>query len=171
MTVALEVFVADGYHKASISKISRQAGISKGLLYNYFPSKEDLLKSVLLHGIDEFKHSFDTISQEFSTSDSLEIFIKGGLKLMRNESHSFKLYFAVMFQPEAYQAIKEYYPRVIDALIQGIVAYFKSKGDPHPLEKAMLLGAMMDGIGMYYIMDPGMYDLDVIEKIIYDLFK
>ena len=44
MKVALELFAEEGYHNTSISKIASRAGISKGLLYNYFDSKEDLIK-------------------------------------------------------------------------------------------------------------------------------
>ena len=39
---ALEVFAEDGYHHASVSKIAKKAGVSKGLMYNYFHNKEDL---------------------------------------------------------------------------------------------------------------------------------
>lgn len=45
------------------------------------------------------------------------------------------------------------------------------KGDPHPLEKATILAALLDGLGMHYIMAPEMYDLKVYEKVIFDLFK
>ena len=35
----LQVFADEGYHNASISKIAKAAGVSKGLMYNYFESK------------------------------------------------------------------------------------------------------------------------------------
>ena len=44
---ALELFATKGYHSTSISMIARTAGISKGLLYNYYESKEDLLNEML----------------------------------------------------------------------------------------------------------------------------
>ncbi len=39
---ATEVFEADGYEGASMSRIAARAGVSKGTLYNYFPGKSDL---------------------------------------------------------------------------------------------------------------------------------
>ncbi len=36
------VFASDGYEGASMSRISAEAGVSKGTLYNYFPSKAAL---------------------------------------------------------------------------------------------------------------------------------
>ena len=53
LEAALHVFAEEGYHSASISKISKYAKISKGLLYNYFESKEDLLKILIGSLIDD----------------------------------------------------------------------------------------------------------------------
>ncbi|HRW21852.1 MAG TPA: helix-turn-helix domain-containing protein, partial [Bacteroidales bacterium] len=43
LDTAMKLFASSGYHNTSISKIAKEAGISKGLIYNYFDSKEDLL--------------------------------------------------------------------------------------------------------------------------------
>ena len=40
MDIALEHFANEGYHTTTINHIARHAGISKGLMYNYFESKE-----------------------------------------------------------------------------------------------------------------------------------
>ena len=46
--VALEIISEHGIQNTSISKIAKEAGVSKGLMYNYFESKEDLLKRIIL---------------------------------------------------------------------------------------------------------------------------
>lgn len=171
MEAALEIFASEGYEKASIAKIAQAAEISKGLMYNYFSSKEDLLKAVIIMGIDGLKESFGKIEDELDTPEELKIFIKGGLDIMRKESHFYKLYFTIFFQPAAQKIIAENYQVLIGSLLEDIANYFKKKGDPHPIEKATLLGALMDGFGMYYLMNPELYDLDIYEKIIFDLFK
>lgn len=53
MDVALQVFAEKGYANTSISEIGRQANISKGLLYNYFESKDDLLRQILVSGAEK----------------------------------------------------------------------------------------------------------------------
>jgi AcrR family transcriptional regulator len=40
LDAALTVFANNGYHSASVSMIAKEAGVSKGLMYNYFESKE-----------------------------------------------------------------------------------------------------------------------------------
>ncbi len=42
MSGAAEIFTLDGYEGASMAHIARAAQVSKGTLYNYFPSKEAL---------------------------------------------------------------------------------------------------------------------------------
>ena len=40
LTTALKIFAEEGYHASSVNKIADKANISKGLIYNYFDSKE-----------------------------------------------------------------------------------------------------------------------------------
>ena len=46
---ALELFAENGFHATSISQIAKKAGISKGLIYNYFESKNEILNLSLIH--------------------------------------------------------------------------------------------------------------------------
>lgn len=57
MDTARAVFVVQGYHSASMDEIAEQAGVSKPLLYQHFPSKLDLYLAILDSGIE---HLLDT---------------------------------------------------------------------------------------------------------------
>ena len=50
--IAFELFIAKGYENTSIQDIIRAAKISKGAMYHYFTSKEDILDAVLNYIID-----------------------------------------------------------------------------------------------------------------------
>jgi len=50
MEVAREVFLKDGYAAASMSSIAARLGGSKGTLYNYFRSKEELFEAQVREG-------------------------------------------------------------------------------------------------------------------------
>ena len=47
LAAALEVFVEKGFAAARMDDIARAASLSKGTVYLYFPSKEDLFEAVL----------------------------------------------------------------------------------------------------------------------------
>lgn len=50
---AMELFISKGYHATSVSDVAKKAGISKGLLYNYYKGKEDLLAQMVETRIGE----------------------------------------------------------------------------------------------------------------------
>jgi AcrR family transcriptional regulator len=47
LDAALEVFVEKGFVAARAEEVAARAGVSKGTLYLYYPSKEELLKAVI----------------------------------------------------------------------------------------------------------------------------
>ena len=53
LSAALELFAKKGFHATSISQIAKKAKISKGLMYNYFKSKDRLLDEIIQNGFTE----------------------------------------------------------------------------------------------------------------------
>ena len=47
LDAATEVFVARGYHAAAMDEIAERAGVSKPVLYQHFPGKQDLYLALL----------------------------------------------------------------------------------------------------------------------------
>src|ERR1700748_881544 len=54
LDVATEVFLEVGYSCASMSAIAARVGGSKGTLYNYFKSKEELFEAFVRRSCDRF---------------------------------------------------------------------------------------------------------------------
>jgi TetR/AcrR family transcriptional regulator, fatty acid metabolism regulator protein len=46
LEAAVRVFARKGYHASRVGDIAEEAGVAYGLLYHYFESKEDVLRSV-----------------------------------------------------------------------------------------------------------------------------
>jgi AcrR family transcriptional regulator len=47
LQAATEAFARQGYNRANVDGISRAAGFGKGTIYNYFPSKRDLMLALI----------------------------------------------------------------------------------------------------------------------------
>lgn len=62
------VFAKKGYHDATMDDIAKELGVSKGALYSYYESKEDLIKEISLEG----HLALRTILKETSKCSSLE---------------------------------------------------------------------------------------------------
>lgn len=53
LDAALDLFVEKGFAATRAEEVAARAGVSKGTLYLYFPSKEDLLKAVITQNLSE----------------------------------------------------------------------------------------------------------------------
>lgn len=51
LDAALELFVEKGFAATRSEEVATRAGVSKGTLYLYYPSKEELLKAVIRHNL------------------------------------------------------------------------------------------------------------------------
>jgi AcrR family transcriptional regulator len=52
LDAAMEVFVARGYHAAAMDEIAERAGVSKPVLYQHFPGKQDLYLALLDESVE-----------------------------------------------------------------------------------------------------------------------
>ena len=80
---AMETFAEHGYAAARVDDVAKRAGISKGLLYLYFKTKEELFKavirSVVVPRIDALKTAItdsDLSAEEFLRGPFLEFIQK-----------------------------------------------------------------------------------------------
>lgn len=53
LDAALALFVEKGFAASRAEEVASRAGVSKGTLYLYYPSKEELLKAVIAHYLSE----------------------------------------------------------------------------------------------------------------------
>jgi AcrR family transcriptional regulator len=72
---AMEAFAAKGYAATKVEDVAKRAGVSKGLLYLYFKTKEELFKAVILNFISP--HLDALIRDIENTELSAEQFLRG----------------------------------------------------------------------------------------------
>lgn len=61
LETATEEFASKGYEKANINVIAKNAGISIGLMYKYFATKEDLYVTCVQHGMSILDNALEEI--------------------------------------------------------------------------------------------------------------
>ncbi|KKH45658.1 TetR/AcrR family transcriptional regulator [Methanosarcina sp. 1.H.A.2.2] len=72
MDVALKLFTERGFHGTSTAQISKDAGVATGTLFNYFPTKEDLINSLYFEVKGRLSRSIKAgIDEEVSIRDKL----------------------------------------------------------------------------------------------------
>jgi len=171
LEVALELFASHGFHPTSIGLIAEKAGISKGLMYNYFESKEELVLAIIEKGRSRLMESFDANRDGILTSDEFLFHINENFELLSKYLPYWKLYFAILMQPSVYRMARE--KSSIHLLRQRLLFedYFRKKGVPDPVSEAVYFDVVFDGICINYIMDPESFPLESMKKMITDRFK
>lgn len=166
MDTALKLFAEQGYHNTSISMIADKADISKGLLYNYFESKEELLNEILSFGIEEFVSVFDTNQDGKLTDEEMVYFLDKMFEILQENQEYWKLYFAVCTQPFIFEKVLEKIQSFIEAYLKMMTAFFIQKGVSDPESEAIVFGALMDGLSMNFVMNPMEFPVERVKKLI-----
>jgi len=100
MNVALELFAKEGFHNTTISHIAKHAGISKGLMYNYFESKEALLSAILKRSIIEIYKHFDINKDGYLTEEEFEFFVRRVFQVLNEKKAFWRLLVQILMQKE-----------------------------------------------------------------------
>lgn len=170
MDTALATFAERGYESSSISLIAKSAGVSKGLMYIYFDSKEELLVSIMAEGFDEMVTLIDPDRDGVLTKEEFEFLIDGMFDLMKEKGNFYRLYFSLMMQPAVSKLFMEKINKVIEPFINLFIDYYTRKGSKNPMLEAVMIGALFDGIGFNYAFNPDAYPLDDVIKLVKEKF-
>jgi len=60
---ASEIFAARDFHRVLMDDVATRAGVGKGTLYRYFPTKEDLYFATITAGLDEIKQEIESVAR------------------------------------------------------------------------------------------------------------
>ncbi|MBN2039155.1 MAG: TetR/AcrR family transcriptional regulator [Spirochaetes bacterium] len=111
MDVALECFASEGFYRTSISQIAKRAGISKGLLYNYFESKEALLKAIIDKSIIEIYRYLDINKDGYLSEDEFDFFIRKMHTLFKNKRSFWMLLIQLLVQNDVREQFLTSFPK------------------------------------------------------------
>ena len=133
LEVGIKEFASKGYEKANINIIAKKAGISIGLMYKYFSTKEDLFITCIQRGMSILDDAIDEILQ---SDDKLivkaEKLIRTTCQLSQRDANYVKLYNEITSERDSEKAMefakaiegetsKKYVKCITDALAKGDV--------------------------------------------------
>lgn len=167
LTAALKVFSADGYDGATISQIAKEAGMSKGLLYTYFESKEELLDELLNYGLNRMGEYLTFIPEKgITTKKEFNNALRDTIGLYAKQQEFWRLYMIVILQKEISKKFEQTMQGFMQEYLGIFATYFQKKGVANPIAEAILLGSILDGMMMGLSIAPEMYPMDDIINLI-----
>lgn len=155
VAAAQKLFQEQGYDDTTMQDLMREVGISKGAVYHYFRSKDELLDAVVEQSVDDYVQAMRAVLDETEGSglDKLLALIGAG-----NVSEEQGELLEALHRPgntgmhtrQVAQLVSRLAPLYAEAIQQG-----RDEGafdTPHPLESAELLLA-----GIQLLTDPGFH--------------
>jgi AcrR family transcriptional regulator len=167
---AIECFATSGYHSVSISDLAKHAGISKGLMYNYFSSKEELLKVIFAEVMDEMLGIFNPDRVEELDRPTLLKYMNKLFEQLRANLMLWKMYMAIFSQPAVLQILEKEIITVSKQPMDMLERYFAKQGYKEPALEVSFLSTLTSGVMFEFIADPQNYPLDKIKERILSLY-
>lgn len=170
---ALELFAENGYHATSIAKIASKAGVSKGLIYNYFESKEDLLSALFEHIYDSVLAHVDPNHDNVCTREEARDFIDFLFEHVKNNITEWRLFMQLAVQKGVMDLLmklseKKHYTDYISTFL----GYFQRNSDD-PMFDITLFTSIIKGFSLTYVFAPELFpdkEVDKLKNYIKDTF-
>ncbi len=161
---ALELFARQGYHRTSIDEIAKLAGISKGLIYNYFKGKEDLLYQIVNAVISQGDQivAEQAVGEEGSAAERLCAIIDNTVEMIQQDPTYWKLIMRLSMQEDIMERFEEMTKKHALKNLQQLGILLQEMGIEEAEIEAKFLAASLDGILLHYIHFGKVYPLEKI---------
>jgi AcrR family transcriptional regulator len=135
LAASLKLFAERGFHATSIRDIARAVGITEGLIYHYFRSKEALLKGVVEHSLTgRDPHGFEKFPDDLPIDEALRRLGKTLLGRLRSNKEIFRL---MVSESRLFERNGDlFYPKMIyDTGMRRMGAFLASRMDAGELRQ------------------------------------
>ena len=149
MDAALRIFAEKGFQNATITEISKEAGVSEATIYEYFGTKEDILFAIPEKISNEtFEKSTKVIPYIKGVEGKIRAILLFYVQLYQSNPHYSALVLLQLMsnkrfrQTPAHAAIRRSSHGLLDCIKEGIEdGTFKKDSNPY-LIRSMLMGAI-----------------------------
>lgn len=154
LRAAVQLFLRDGYHRATLNDVADQLNITKPALYNYFRGKDEILFACWMMG----QHAFFAFSARIDAAagtglDKLRQLIRSYATLMTTDYGRCLVRFDVRDLAPRDAAVVRAAKRRIDAIFRRLVEHGIADGSIAPCEPkltAFALAGSLNWIGHWY---------------------
>ena len=136
MDAATELFAEHSYEEISMRQIAAAAGISKSLLYHYFPSKIDLFRAAVADRAQSLREAIEP-SGEGPAADQLRSSVEAYLIWIEGNARAWrKLLASAAALPEAGEVVEDFRRQTLSRVSLALTG----REQPHPALRNALLG-------------------------------
>jgi len=166
LDAAMIVFSRKGFHQARMYDIVRQSGLSKGTIYWYFSSKDEIITTILGDLFErEFSNLGEIQNEGGSASERLLKFMRISLTdlmpMLKHMPLTYEFYAFALREETVRNTLKKYFRSYVELLIP-IIQQGIDSGEFRVInaeEAAIVAGAIFEGTILLWVYDPDTVDL------------
>ncbi len=152
-STALELFAKYGYASTPISLIAKTAKVSQGLMYNFFKSKEELLKEIMTIGFTDIAQSMSSYEKGLDPKEAIELHVQSTIQIIKQRQVFWKLLHSIRLQGKVSSSMQKQFQQVVLSVTTTFQKVFKKLGYKNPELEAMLFLTQIDGLVILYLQD------------------
>jgi AcrR family transcriptional regulator len=164
---AIKVFAREGFANTRMDDVAAESGLSKGLLYFYFKSKEEIISAIadLLFG-SELRKMQTQIDEAQTAREGLERFTEAfiaDLREMLKITPLFYEFYALAFRNATVRQLLAAYLRQFIMMIEPLVQRGIDHGELAPgnaRQITLTIGAALEGTLLLWTYDPDMVPVE-----------
>jgi AcrR family transcriptional regulator len=165
LDAAEKCFISSGFHAAGMARVAQTAGISAGLIYRYFDSKESLVKAIITRQLEsESSRVIDRFSSAQAISEKmLEMFDlwRRGEDQKTNASLMLDLAAACSRDPKIARIVRDKDQMIEERLIGVIQRIVQARGGrlgtAEARGRAIVLQCLFEGLCSRATRDPSLH--------------
>ena len=168
---ALACFTRKGYNNTTMDDIVAESGLSKGSLYWYFKSKDDLFTAALLSSFMDFGQETVTALEQCPTvSDRLRTLAQAMAGFCKAAEGFFSLFLEFWASSSSREEVGQLWGGLLDQykdIVVEIIEEGVRNGEFKPVDAEQLVWAMMatyDGLAAYIMLMPDL-DLERVSQV------
>lgn len=154
---ALEAFGETGFHRTTVEEVARRAGVSKGLIYNYFDSKTALLEAIIRQRVEANADLLLEVREGEEAPARLRRLAEGTVRVVLENPEAYRLTVALMLQP----GIKEEIGRIEKTVIakerelrRAATDLFTELGSDAPRVDSLAFQCALTGLAIVLAVQP-----------------
>jgi len=163
MEAAFKLIATNGYESTSIAMIAKAAEVSKGLLYNYFESKEALVKALVVGAMEEGDELIKRLMHA-EPKVALKNIFHWFFNEIRERPDHWKLITELTFKIEKFDFVHKIVTSKMTEYVGYIEGLLVKTGHKNANSEARLIAAILDGIGFHALIMLDEYPLVEMEE-------
>lgn len=169
--VATKLFAEQGYETTSVTNICEMAGVSKGLIYHHFKSKELILTEIFTESTNKMLSLNKQSQPEIEPNIQLVDLIESIFSQLENNKIFFQLNLNIMFQPSTKKILQKQINERGKILFNSVKVIFDKISSENSAMHTYIFIAEIDGITLNYLSVFEDYPLKKIKEQLINKYK